>query len=202
VKKIILLGSGGQAKSCIEVINSKKLFKVSGLITNSKEKNFQNIKILGDNNYLENLKNKRKINLHIAIGFISSPKLRIKLFFNFKKMNFKFPVIIAKSAIVSKNSNILDGTIVHHGAFINNGARIGFNTIINSLAVIEHDVEIGNNCHVSTGAILNGDVVVGDNTFIGSGAKVKQGVKIGKNCIIGMGVNLKKDLRNNTKITT
>ena len=133
MKKIILLGSGGQAKSCIEVINSKKLFKVSGLITNSKEKNFQNIKILGDNNYLENLKNKRKINLHIAIGFISSPKLRIKLFFNFKKMNFKFPVIIAKSAIVSKNSNILDGTIVHHGAFINNGARIGFNTIINSL---------------------------------------------------------------------
>lgn len=200
MKKLILLGSGGQAKSCIDVINSRKLYKILGLVTDSKKKSFLDIKILGNNEYLKNLKNKSKINLHIAIGFISSPKLRINLFDNFKKMKFKFPVLIAKSSIVSKNSKILEGTIVHHKAFINYGANIGFNTIINTSSIIEHDVKIGNNCHISTGVILNGDVIVGDNTFIGSGAKIKQGIKIGKNCIIGMGVNLKKDLKDNTKI--
>ena len=200
MKKIILLGSGGQAKSCIDVINSEKLFKVSGLISNSKKKSFLNLKILGNNDYLKNLKNKDKINLHIAIGFISSPKLRIDLFRELKKMKFKFPILKAKSSIVSKYSKILEGTIIHHGALINHGAYIGFNTIINSSSIIEHDVRVGNNCHISTGAILNGNVSIGDNTFVGSGAKIKEGIKIGKNCLIGMGVNLKKDLKNNTKI--
>lgn len=40
MKKLILLGSGGQAKSCIDVINSRKLYKISGLVTDSKKKKF------------------------------------------------------------------------------------------------------------------------------------------------------------------
>lgn len=198
MQKLILLGSGGQAKSCIEVIHSKNFFKVDGLICKSNSADLFNIKILGDDDFLNIIQHKNKINLHIAIGFIRSPKLKINLFKKYKGMGFKFPVLLAESAIISKRAKILEGTIVHHMAFINYGARIGYNSIINTSSIIEHDTQVGNNCHISTGVILNGDVIVGDNTFIGSGAKVSEGVKIGKNCFIAIGKIVTKNLKDNT----
>tara|TARA_Y100000996_G_C22311523_1_gene556432 strand:- start:23 stop:631 length:609 start_codon:yes stop_codon:yes gene_type:complete len=200
VKKLILIGAGGQAKSCIDVIQSSKNFKILGIINSQSKKKFLNIKILGKDKYLTKLKNKKQINLHIAIGFIKNPIIKIKLYEKFKKMGFIFPVIKAKSSIVSKNAIVLDGTILHHKTIINSDAKIGYNSIINTATLIEHDVKIGNNCHISTGVILNGNVIVGDNTFVGSGVKVKNGVTIGKNCIIGMGVIIKKNIRDNSII--
>ena len=196
MKQIILIGAGGHAESCLDVILLTKKFKVLGFIDKTKSTNLLNYKVLGDERYLEKVK-KKKINLHISLGFIKSPKKRIKIFQEFKK-KFKFPTIISPVAYVSKNAIILDGTIIHHNAIVNFGAQIGQNTIINTSAVVEHGVRIGNNCHISTRVILNGQVIVKDNTFIGSGAIIKQGVKIGKNCIIGMGKIISKDVRDNS----
>jgi len=196
MKKIILIGAGGHAESCLDVILLTKKFKILGFIDKTKNINLLNYKVLGDERYLEKVK-KKKINLHISLGFIKSPKKRIKIFQEFKK-KFKFPIIISPAAYVSKNAIILDGTIIHHKAIVNFGAQIGQNTIINTSAVVEHGVKIGNNCHISTRVILNGQVIVKDNTFIGSGAIIKQGVKIGKNCIIGMGKIISKDVRDNS----
>ena len=97
MKKLIVIGAGGQAKSCIEVIQSSKKFKILGIINNQNKKKFLNIKILGKDKYLMKIKNKKEINLHIAIGFIKNPKIKIKLYEKFKKMNFKFPIIMKVS---------------------------------------------------------------------------------------------------------
>ena len=196
MKNLILIGAGGHAKSCIDVINSSKKFKILGLIDNTKTKKLLNYKILGDDKYLDKFKNNKKILTFISIGFIKSPQTRIKLFNRIKKLKFNFPVVISKHAYVSKSSKILEGTIVHHFVVINSNAKIGFNTIINTSATIEHDVVVGNHCHISTGAILNGGVRIGDGTFVASRTVIREGVKIGNNCIIGMGMVVKKDLKN------
>lgn len=199
MKKIILIGAGGQARSCIDVINSTKKFKIMGLIDLRKKVKINNYKVLGDEQYLKKIK-KKNLCLHLAIGFIKSPNKRIKIFNKFKRLNFKFPIIISPKAYVSKNARILNGTIVHHNAVINFEADIGYNNIINTSAIIEHGVKIGNNCHISTRAVINGDAEIKDNTFIGSGAIIREGVKIGKNCFIGMGQTVKKNLSNNSVI--
>ena len=147
MKKIILIGAGGHAESCLDVILLTKKFKILGFIDKTKNINLLNYKVLGDERYLEKVK-KKKINLHISLGFIKSPKKRIKIFQEFKK-KFKFPIIISPAAYVSKNAIILDGTIIHHKAIVNFGAQIGQNTIINTSAVVEHGVKIGNNCHTN-----------------------------------------------------
>jgi len=169
MKKLILIGAGGHAKSCIDVIESTKKFKILGLI-DKKNKNFFDYKVITDDKYLEKEKNNKRLSVYISIGFIKSPKNRIKIFKKLKKRNFHFPSIISKFAYVSRRSNILEGTMIHHFVVINSEVKIGYNTIVNTSSLIEHDVKVGNHCHISTGTILNGGVTVGDGTFIGSGS--------------------------------
>ena len=49
MNKLIILGSGGHAKSCIDIINEDKNYDVAGLISNeyniSKEQFFQRLPI-------------------------------------------------------------------------------------------------------------------------------------------------------------
>jgi len=194
--KIILIGSGGHARSCIDVIETSGKFKIAGLI--EKEKTIQNknlgYKIIGRDEDLSKLRLKYEYAL-ITVGQIKTPKARINLFNKLLKLNFKFPVIISPYAYVSKHAQIDEGTIIMHGAIVNANAKIGANCIINNRALIEHDSKIGNHCHISTNAVINGEVSVGDKTFIGSGTITKQCVSVGDNCVIGAGIILKNDIR-------
>lgn len=197
MKKLILVGAGGHAKSCVDVIESTQKFKILGFIDNKKINDFK-YKILGNDEYLKNIKNKKKISFFISIGFIKSPKKRIKIFNELKRKNFLLAKIISKLSYVSRSATIKAGCMIHHFALVNSNATVGYNSIINTSSIIEHDVSVGNHCHISTGVILNGNVSIGDGTFVGSGTIIREGVKIGKNCVIGMGKIIKKNLKDNT----
>tara|TARA_B100001121_G_C18520553_1_gene541117 strand:- start:113 stop:721 length:609 start_codon:yes stop_codon:yes gene_type:complete len=190
--KILLIGAGGHARSCVDVIESSGQFEIGGFIDKSNdsfEKNFQH-SIIGTDNDLVELRSKYECAL-VVVGQIKSPNRRVKLFKTLKKLDFVLPVIISPKAHVSKKAQIGEGTIIMHGAIVNAYATIGKNCIINNKALIEHDAVIGDHCHISTGTIVNGEVIVGDKTFIGSGAVIRHDISIGSNCIIGAGEIIK-----------
>jgi len=190
--KILLIGAGGHARSCIDVIESSDQFDIGGFIDKSddlSEKNLQ-YSIIGTDKDLSELRNLYKYAL-VTVGQIKSPNIRVKLFESLKKLDFVLPIIISPKAHVSKKAQIGEGSIIMHGAIVNAYASIGKNCIINNKALIEHDVVIGNHCHISTGTIINGEVSVGDKTFIGSGAVVRHDISIGSNCVIGAGEIIK-----------
>ena len=192
-KKIILVGAGGHAKSCIDIIEKIKNFKIIGLI----EKKFKKKSI---NSYpLVKFKKVKKNTFYllICIGQILNSNLRKKLFKEGIGKGYKFTKIISPNSYVSSKAKIGDGTIVMHGAIVNAGAVIGKNCIINSKSLIEHDVTIGDHCHISTGAILNGGVSLKDDSFVGSGSIIKEGIKIGKKTIIPGNVFVNKNLKGN-----
>ena len=56
MKKLILIGAGGHAKSCLEIIRQNKNFKIIGFIDNKKIKKFENLKILGSDKILKDIK--------------------------------------------------------------------------------------------------------------------------------------------------
>jgi sugar O-acyltransferase (sialic acid O-acetyltransferase NeuD family) len=194
MKNITLIGAGGHAKSCIDVINSTKQFKVKYLVGENKFYNNEifNLKkiIKADkvNNFIKNFKN---LNILIAVGQLKTGVERNKLYQFYKNLGCNFPKIISINSYVSKFSKIKEGSIIMHGAIININSTIGKNCIINSKSLIEHDCVIGDNIHVSTGVIINGGVQVGDNSFIGSGSIIKQNKKIPKNSIIPANTYLK-----------
>jgi len=183
---ILLIGAGGHAKSCIDVIESDKKFNIIGLIDKEINKTFFNYSILGNDDDLLNLKSKSSF-AFVTMGQIGYNSTRSNLFNLIKEIGFKIPTIISPFSYISKHSFVDIGSIIMHGAIINSNVKIGYNTIINSKALIEHDCNISNNCHISTGAIINGGVTISKNTFIGSGAIIRNGINIPENSFIKAG---------------
>ncbi len=199
--EIILIGAGGHATSCIDVIEQQDKFKIAGLIGNEVElgKIICGYRVFGVDKDLPELL-KQYNNAHIAIGQINTEK-RNNIYSRVLELGFTIPTIISPYAYVSEHADIGKGNIIMHGVIINAGVRIGDGCIINSRALIEHDVQIEYGCHISTNSTLNGNVKIGSGTFIGSSTCVKDNISIGKNCIIGMGLSIRKDLKDKSRFT-
>ncbi|MDI7207023.1 acetyltransferase [Leptospira santarosai] len=199
-EEIILIGAGGHARSCIDVIESEGKYSIFGLVGTEQELGLEILgyNIVGTDRDLEKLHIGCK-NAIVTVGQIKNPEPRIRIFQLLKKIGFSLPVIISPKAYISRHSTIGEGSIVMHQATVNLNVAIGNNCIINSKALLEHDVKIGNHCHISTGAILNGEVVVGDASFIGSGSIIKETVSIGSNSLVAMGSRVFADLPEHSK---
>ena len=169
--EILIIGGGGHARACIDVIEAEGRFKVAGLILKgSKEKETQlEYPILGFDDDLPDLR-KNYSHILICIGQIAKWVPRVTAYDHCRQAGFTIPVIISPLAYVSPKAKVGQGTIIMHHAIVNSGSEIGENCILNSRCLVEHDVVVGNHCHVSTGAIVNGHVVVGAKTFLGSGS--------------------------------
>lgn len=188
-KKIIIIGSGGHARSCLDVILSEKKYKFLGYI----DKNPGKTNIIGSDKDFKKIFKKAKYAL-IGIGQIKNYTPRLKIFKKLKKIGFKLPIVKSKNSYVSKLSSIGEGTVIMHGAIVNAFAKIGKNTIINTGAIIEHDVVVGDNCHISTNVTINGECKIGNNTFVGSNSVVVNNIEIGKYKFIKCNSLIKKDL--------
>lgn len=187
---IIIIGSGGHAISCADVIQSEGIFNIAGFVSNKIILNpILGISIVGVDEDLPQLVQTYQ-NACIGIGQIESSLPRSKIFEYLKTIGFELPVIVSPAAYISPKAKIGKGSIVMHGAVINAGAVIGANCIINSMALIEHGANIGDNCHISTGAIINGDVSIGSNCFVGSRAVIRNGISIGANSFLGIGLTV------------
>ena len=196
---ILLIGAGGHALSCIDVIEQEGIYKIAGLIGLTSEMNIQLLRysVMGTDKDLAQLVNKYQY-AFISVGQIKTPTHRIRLYQDAVKLGFQLPVLVSATAYVSPHATIEAGTIVMHGAIVNAGARIGKNCIINSRALVEHDTTVEDHCHISTGTILNGNVRIGTGSFVGSGSVIKEGVSVGKICTIGMGLSVRHSLADGT----
>ena len=185
MKKIILIGAGGHARSCVDVIDSLNFFRVSFMVGKN-DRDFKTINTISELEFVKNYKLKKK-NLLISIGQLKNGKIRKKIFDFYKNKGCTFPVIKSKTCYISTGSNVDEGTIIMHKALINTNVNIGKNCIINTGAIIEHDVTIENNVHIAPGAIILGGCTIKENSFIGSGAIIKQNTITNKNFILQSG---------------
>lgn len=191
---LILVGAGGHARSCIDVLECLDAFAIAGCVGVEREVGafVAGYPILFTDAEFERRASEFSRVL-IALGQLRTPDPRISLFDRLSSLGCAFPPVISPRAYVSRRAIIGDGTIVMHGAVVNAHARIGRNCIVNSNALVEHDAVVDDHCHVATAAVLNGGVRVGSGSFVGSGALVLQGVSIGKRCVIAMGCSVRKD---------
>lgn len=194
--KIVMIGGGGHARSCIDVVEAENRFAIAGIVAPDTCRNMGYTHLGSDHDLTEIIRQYR--NALIGIGQIRSPHKRVSLYKRLKDIGADLPVIISPKAHVSARATIADSTIVMHGAVVNTGAEIGSNCIINSLALVEHDANIGAHCHVSTGARVNGGVQIGSGTFIGSGAIIHEGISIGSRCVVAAGSVVRETLQNGT----
>jgi sugar O-acyltransferase (sialic acid O-acetyltransferase NeuD family) len=186
MKKLVLIGGGGHCKACIDVIEATEQYQIIGILDKDFEKNetILGYPILGNDDLMEELVS-QDILFFITVGQIKSSNIRLKLFEKIKILGGKLVTIISPYAIISKHTQIGEGSIMMHGSVANADSSIGKNVIINTKSLIEHDVSVGNHCHISTNAVLNGGAIIHQNCFIGSSAVINQGVEICSNTVIG-----------------
>jgi sugar O-acyltransferase (sialic acid O-acetyltransferase NeuD family) len=197
---LILIGAGGHAHACIDVIEHHGGYQIAGLIGMPDEMNDFHLgyTVLGTDTDLPELVKIVPYAL-ITLGQVKTPTHRTRLYQQVVALGFQLPSIIAPNAYVSRHANLGAGTIVMHGAIVNAGASVGKNCIINTRALIEHDATVADQCHISTCAILNGNSAIGSGSFVGSGSIIKEGVSLGQNCLVGMGLSVRHNLPDNAQ---
>lgn len=194
MKKILLLGSGGHSKSCIDLIESDKNFELSGIVSKSKKdvgKKILGYKIIASDSELSKLINRFKY-IMIGVGFILEPEKKKIIYKYLKKIGFKIPKIISSKSKISKYATIKEGVHIFHDCVIGPDSIIKEGSLINNKTLIEHDVIIEKFCHISTGCIINGESRIGTGSFVGSGSVVVNKCKILKNSFLKMGSIIKK----------
>lgn len=189
-KKILIIGSGDQAKSIAHEIFKLKKIQLFGFIDEIIKKNTtilihnnRKYKVFGN---IKALNNKKLKNYYLIIGVGSNFK-RERILIQLSKMGLKIKwlKLISNNAIVNDSVKIDDGSIIMSGAIINYNTLIGKHCFIGTGSIIEHHNIFSDYSSCGAGIKTGGKVVIGKNSFIGIGATIKNGVKIDENVIIG-----------------
>lgn len=198
---VLLIGAGGHALSCIDVIEQTGKYRIAGLIGLPEQvgQNIGGYKIIASDDKLNQCRDLADHAL-VTVGQIKSPKLRMKLCSALNSAGFSSPTVVSPNAYVSPRAKIGRGTIVMHGAIVNAGAVVGDNCIINSCSLIEHGSYVGDYCHIATMVVINGDCQIGRGTFVGSGSVLMETVSLGERCVVGMGSVVRCNYPANTRI--
>ena len=194
--QIFLVGGGGHALSCVEVILSNRSFGLVGFTdsNNSAVLSKFGYSYLGNDSLFESL-HEAGHSAAIGIGQITNSNKRVDVFHSLKQLGINLPVIVASTAYVAKDVKLHEGTIVFHNAVVNIGAQIGSNCIINTSAVIEHGCVVGSHTHLAPRSVILGDVKIGQHCFIGAGAIIFQGVTIPDYSVIPAGSFVERTTR-------
>lgn len=190
--KIVVFGSGGQARVVAEIILNNKNLQLLGFIdpfTKNKQEKIFNLPIR--DSFAE------------AQGFVigvGDNQRRAQRFGQMIKLGLKPLTVIHPTANIAKEVAIGKGTVIAMGATIATGAKIGNNVIINTGAIVEHENVIEDNVHIAPGAALAGRVKVKSGAFIGLRALVREYLTVGKNAVVGAGAVVIKDVPDNVTV--
>ena len=191
-KGLVILGGGGHAKSCMDIIESFRDYSISlcgrieigTLVDDTRELEAWRWKFLAE----------EYDGFVLGVGQIHTPDLRVQIVKEIQAVNGKIVTLISPFARVSPRAVIQEGTVVMPGACINSGAVVGNYCIINTGAIVEHDAYVRDFCHIATGAVVNGDCRVSKRCFIGSNAVLLNQIKICPDTTVGAGSVVTKDI--------
>lgn len=188
MKEIILIGRGGHALSCLDVIRSLTNFKVIGHVDapGSAGGVWEGVPFLGTDDDLPKLI-KKSTSVVIGIGQVKNSDLRRTLVNKLKDLGADFPIVVSPRAYIAPTAHVGVGTIVMHDAYVGPNAVVGEFSILNTKSLVEHGASIGDFVHVATAAVVNGDVKVSNDVFLGSNSVTCQGIEIPNKAFVQAG---------------
>ena len=178
MSRLIIIGASGHGRVVADIARLNGYDEIVFLDNDSALRECGGYPVLGPDALAGGLEGE----LFIAIGEAATRKRLMD-----REEGRRFPILIHPGAIVARDVDIGEGTVLMAGAVVNPSARLGRGVIVNTAASIDHDCDVGDFCHVSVGAHLCGMVNVGEATWIGAGAIVKNNIDICGGCMIGAG---------------
>ncbi|MDD4564902.1 MAG: acetyltransferase [Eubacteriales bacterium] len=197
MKKIIIIGAGGNSKVIIDIILSRielgEKIQIMGILDDDEnKKSLTDYPVLGPVSRISTFRENKEIYFVNGVGDNHTRK-RIYETYSIEQ----YYTAVHPSAIIGSRVTIEQGCVIMAGVIINAGCSIGKQALINTGAIIEHDNRIGAFAHVASGAVTAGNVTVGECSMLGTGTKVIQGISIGSCVMIGAGAVVIGDIRDN-----
>ncbi|SFI29279.1 MULTISPECIES: acetyltransferase [unclassified Bacillus (in: firmicutes)] len=191
--KIVMIGQGGHSKVIQDIILSNKEYEIVGYLDDRYEDitRVDNIYFGPISTAYEMINDVNQIKFVIAIG---NNKVRKKIAEKLSLSDNFYATLIHKTAVISPNAKIGNGTVVMPHAVINADTRIGNHSIINTGSIVEHDNILGDFVHISPHATLTGSIIIEEGTHIGAAATLIPSVKIGEWSVIGAGAVVINDI--------
>ena len=186
MKELIIVGAGGMGRSvyCIaeNSIGFGTVFTIKGFLDD-------NLNALdGFSGYkpiLSTISDYQPEPDDVFVCSVGDVAIKERLCESLKEKGGKFFSLIHNRAIICKNSQIGEGTIVDEGVHIDPDVVIGDDCLIQAQAIIGHDSVIGNYARIDTQCSLVGGTIVKDRATIYTHAMISHNVTVGEGAVVG-----------------
>lgn len=182
MKKLIIIGAGGCAKSIVDSIVTQE-WNFCGFIDHNREKHSHlGFPVLAHT--IEEISNCEDYYYIIAIG---NNKIRKHYYDLLKGYGLRLASIVDSSAIISLRAFIGEGCFIGKMAIINGCATVKDNCIINTKALVEHGAFVHQHVNMSPNSTINGDVILNEGCWLGSASVVIGQLSVGQWSVVGAG---------------
>jgi sugar O-acyltransferase (sialic acid O-acetyltransferase NeuD family) len=198
-KNIIIIGGGNQASYTIEIIELDPTYCIVGIVDSLHEIGtiVHGYRVIGRQNQIAEITDKYDVRSGIiAIGDNYS---REKVYKEIVQQvpNFLFIKAIHPTAVIGKNVEIGQGTLIMAGVIVNINSKIGDFGFLATGAIIDHECTLEGFTSVSAGSIFGGLVTLKKYSAVTLGATVVDRITIGQNTVVGAGAVVTKSLPDN-----
>jgi sugar O-acyltransferase (sialic acid O-acetyltransferase NeuD family) len=206
VKKIIILGTGGNSIDILDTISdinsvtNSGVLECVGLLDDNKElwnTSLHGVTILGPLSAAREFQDCCFVN---GIGSSSNFWKKEAIIAQTGIPLERFETIIHPSASVSRTAQIDFGTVIFQNVTITSNVTIGNHVIVLPNSVISHDDSVGDYTCIATGVCISGGVRVGHSCYLGANATVIENVELGDYCLVGMGSVVLRDVPANSVV--
>ncbi|MBM3394783.1 MAG: hypothetical protein FJY37_09165 [Betaproteobacteria bacterium] len=195
---IAILGGGGHAKVCIELIRATGEWHIVGILDSIQPigSEVMEVPVIGRDTDadLQWLRTEGVQGMVNGIGLVENHRQRATIHARLRNAGLRLPNLIHPSAIIEPSSSMGSGNQIMAGAIVGSEVKIGDGCIINTGSIVSHDCRIGNDVHLAPGSILAGAVVIGDRSLVGMGSTVFLRVRIGQDAVIPNGTTVTRDV--------
>jgi acetyltransferase EpsM len=138
-------------------------------------------------------------NSHRAVCALSTT-LRSRFVEQVAKKGLPFATLVHPAAIVSKRSEVGEGSILGAACVVAAHSVLGSHVIVNRGALIGHHTTIGRFCSIQPGANVAGACSIGEATYVGMGAIILDHVTIGSHVIVAAGAVVTRDVPDHVQV--
>lgn len=188
MKKIAIIGAGGNARELADILGDIPEFEFVGFLADRLGQ--YDSPVLGGFDWPA----ANQIDA-FAMG-IGDPiaRLRVARLLEKRFANIEWPSIVHPTAFVGTGVELGRGAVVCVRAIATLNVRLGEFSQLNFGCTVGHEAQIGPGCLVNPGANISGGVQLGRSVMVGTGAQILQYLKVGDESRIGAGAVVTRDV--------
>lgn len=202
MRKVIILGTGGQSVDILDTIADMKDtgedVECVGFLDDNKDlwgKEIGGVKVLGS---LKKASSFSEVWFVNGIGTSTNFVLKEKIVRSTQVPARRFISLIHPTASVSRTAKIGRGAVIFQNVTITANVKVGRHVVVLPQSVLSHDSQIGDYTCIAGGVCISGRVKIGKSCYLGTNSAIKDGLRVGGGSLVGMGSVVLNDVARNS----